>query len=87
MRLTSAVCINHPTNSEVARHGTTESTLKQLRSLMPSRVLTLGEALQIAERQANRLLSLHHVVGPAVPIELITEQPRTASACETSLPD
>ena len=78
--------INHPTNSEVARHGSTESTLKQLRSLMPSRVLSLGEAMQIAERQANRLLSLHHVVEPEVPIELITEQPRIRIEQSDELP-
>ena len=35
-----------------------ESVLKQLRSLMPSRQLTFGEALQVAERQANGLLDL-----------------------------
>lgn len=73
-------------NHRITSDSSTESTLKQLRLLMPSRVLSLGEALQITERQANRLLDLHHVVGPAVPIELITEQPRIRIEQSDELP-
>lgn len=52
------------------------SILKSLRALMPLRQLSLAEARQIAERQANRLLALHGIPGPAVPAEIITELPR-----------
>lgn len=55
---------------------TTRSVLRTLRSLMPTRDLTMSEALQIAERQATKLLTLHEVAAPGVPIEIITEQPR-----------
>jgi Zn-dependent peptidase ImmA (M78 family) len=66
--------------------NTSMSDLKTLRSLMPSRSLTFGEALQIAEHQANRLLSLHQLTAPAVPIEIITEQPRIRVVQSYDLP-
>ena len=62
------------------------SVLKQLRQLMPARVLSYGEALQRAELQAGRLLSLHGVIGPAVPSEIVTELPRIAVRQRTNLP-
>jgi len=43
---------------------------------MPQRTLTFEEALQRAEAQANRLLTLHDVRSYPVPSELVTEQPR-----------
>ena len=52
-----------------------QSVLKMLRALMPARVLTYHEALQRAELQAGRLLALHQITGPAVSIEIVTEQP------------
>ena len=52
---------------------TYESVFRALRALMPSRVLTYAEALQRAELQAGRLLSLHGVAKPAMPIEIISE--------------
>jgi len=55
---------------------TNESVLRTLRSLMPARVLSYAEALQRAELQAGRLLSLHGVRSPGVPIEIVTELPR-----------
>jgi len=55
---------------------TNESVLRTLRSLMPARVLTYAEGLQRAELQAGRLLSLHGVRTPSVPIEIVTELPR-----------
>jgi len=55
---------------------TNESVLRTLRSLIPARVLTYAEALQRAELQAGRLLSLHGVRTPSVPIEIVTELPR-----------
>lgn len=53
-----------------------ESVFKSLRSLMPVRSLSFSEALQRAELQASRLLSLHGVAAPGVPIEIVTELPR-----------
>jgi predicted transcriptional regulator len=55
---------------------TNESVFKTLRSLMPDRVLTYAEALQRAELQAGRLLSLHGVITPAVPLDIVSELPR-----------
>lgn len=52
------------------------SVLKSLRDLMPARVLSYAEALQRAELQANRLLALHEVAAPVVPIEIVSELPR-----------
>ena len=52
------------------------SVLKSLRSLMPTRVLTYAEALQRAELQAGRLLTLHQVTHAPVPVEIVTELPR-----------
>ena len=66
--------------------NTNESVLKTVRSLMPLRVLSYGEALRLAELQANCLLSLHQVSTPAVPIEIITEQPRIRIAQRYDLP-
>lgn len=62
------------------------SVLKQLRQLMPARVLSYNEALQRAELQAGRLLSLHEVTGPAVPSEIVTELPRITVRQQTNLP-
>ena len=53
-----------------------DSVLKSLRSLMPSRALSYSEALQRAELQAHRLLTLHGLTRGPVPIEIVTELPR-----------
>jgi Zn-dependent peptidase ImmA (M78 family) len=66
--------------------NTNESVLRTLRSLMPVRSLNYAEALQVAERQANRLLALHDIHGPAVPIEIVTEQPRISVELSYELP-
>ena len=59
-------------------HGNREdvSVLRSLRTLMPHRVLSYTEALQRAEAQATRLLTLHEINASPVPIEVVTEQPR-----------
>lgn len=73
--------------TNIANHTNTyESVLRTVRSLMPVRVLSYGEALRLAELQANCLLSLHQVSTPAVPIEIITEQPRIRVAQSYDLP-
>jgi Zn-dependent peptidase ImmA (M78 family) len=62
------------TNVENTNEGV--SVLKSLRSLMPARVLSYPEALQRAEAQAHRLLTLHGISHGPVPIEIVTELPR-----------
>ena len=62
------------------------SVLKSLRLLMPARVLSYEEALQRAELQANRLLALHEVTAPIVPIEVVTELPRVRIVQGYNLP-
>src|ERR1700688_2206194 len=52
-----------------------DSTLYQLRKLMPERPLTQFEAYRIAELQANHLLGAAGVDEPGTPDELITGQP------------
>ena len=68
------------TTATTSHRGTSTATetsvLKRVRELMPGRVLTYGEALQRAELQASRLLSLHGVTRPGVPTEIVTELPR-----------
>lgn len=58
--------VTHPTSS-----------LAQVRALMPDRPLSVGEARQVIERQATRLLSLCGIAGPPVPVEeLVSLLPR-----------
>ncbi len=47
-----------------------------LRDVVPLRPLTQNEAYRIAELQANRLLKLSGVEGPAVPNTVITDIPK-----------
>jgi Zn-dependent peptidase ImmA (M78 family) len=65
---------------------TPQSTLALLRALVPKRELTLGEALRIAELQANRLLEHFAIRTDAVPDEIVTELPRIRVERERSLP-
>lgn len=52
------------------------SVLASLRALIPRRPVSFNEALQIAELQANRLLSLTGVSDGPLPSETISELPR-----------
>ena len=52
------------TDNITSANTTNESVFKTLRSLMPDRILSYAEALQRAELQASRLLSLHGVTTP-----------------------
>jgi Zn-dependent peptidase ImmA (M78 family) len=52
------------------------SVLRTLRDLIPPRSLTLDEALQRAEVQASRLLSLQDISFPGVPSEIVTDLPK-----------
>ncbi len=60
--------------------------LARLRALAPNRPITLDEALQLAELQANRLLELSG--GPVVPVptSIITDQPRIRLEHDPDLP-
>lgn len=51
-------------------------TLATLRDLMPPRALTQGQALRIAELQAQRLLEISGVKEPPVPVSVITDIPK-----------
>jgi Zn-dependent peptidase ImmA (M78 family) len=59
-----------------ATQSNSGSVLKSLRDLMPTRALTFDEALQRAEVQASRLLSLQNITFPSVPSEIVTELPK-----------
>lgn len=50
--------------------------LRQLRDFVPIRPLTWVEAVQMAERQATKLLELSAVVAPPVPESVIAKLPR-----------
>ncbi|MHB9149798.1 MAG: ImmA/IrrE family metallo-endopeptidase [Thermoleophilia bacterium] len=52
-----------------------DSVLRTLRDLMPARSLSVDEARQRAEAQANRLLDLFGLTAPAVPCALVSELP------------
>lgn len=54
----------------------TRGTLAILRDVMPPRALTQGEALRIAELQAQRLLEISGVKQPPVPMTVITDLPK-----------
>jgi Zn-dependent peptidase ImmA (M78 family) len=62
------------------------SVLATLRGLIPNRLLTFGEALRIAELQANRLRELLSVNDDAFPTELIEELPRLRVVERENLP-
>jgi Zn-dependent peptidase ImmA (M78 family) len=63
-----------------------ETVLKTLRMLVPQRRLTYSESLRIAELQANRLIELFGLSGPAIPSELVTELPRIHVRLDPAMP-
>jgi predicted transcriptional regulator len=63
------------------------STLAQVRDLAPHRALTPGEARQVLERQATRLLKLSGIAGPPVPVEqIVASLPRIEVRRHADLP-
>jgi len=52
------------------------TTFEDLRSILPKRPLDLGEAIRMAELQAERLLSAHGVSNPPVPELVLSTFPR-----------
>lgn len=63
-----------------------QSVLAMLRALVPNRPLTLGEALRIAELQANHLLRHFQIATVSVPEEIVRELPRIRVIREDGLP-
>ena len=57
------------------RHGE-PSALAALRALVPRRPLHYGEALRVAELQADLLLRLARIKEPPVPIDIVSRLPR-----------
>ncbi len=67
-------------------HHETVSVLACLRALLPSRRMTLSEAMQRAELQAGRLLQLRDVHEPPVLEEVILGLPRIVIEHDPDLP-
>jgi hypothetical protein len=65
---------------------TSKGTIGSLRALMPNRPINLGEALRIAELQANRLRDLTDSQEPAFPDSAITSLPRLTVQAMSPLP-
>lgn len=53
------------------------AVVTRLRDIVPLRPLRYGEALRVAELQAQRFLALAGVTEPSVPEQVITDLPRT----------
>lgn len=62
------------------------NVLAILRGLVPDRHLSYGEALQIAELQANKLKEHFGIDSAEVPTELITELPRITVDYDPDMP-
>lgn len=62
------------------------STLATLRRLLPTRPLSLAEALRIAELQANRLLEVSGVIAAPVPTEIVSLLPRLTLEYDFDMP-
>jgi Zn-dependent peptidase ImmA (M78 family) len=70
-----------------AKETKTRSALTELREQIPQRALTGGEARQVLERQATRLLRLTETLGPPVPIHVLaSELPRVKVKQVADLP-
>ena len=77
----------NPTSLQTSQAKAPEgSVFYELRSLMPKRPLSFVEALERAELQANRMLSLFGIDTPAVPMEIISGLPRIRLRFEYDLP-
>ena len=53
-----------------------QSFIRELRSLVPTRPLTLGESYTLAERQASAALALLDLTQPHVPLDWILDLPK-----------
>jgi Zn-dependent peptidase ImmA (M78 family) len=73
----------HQSHVSAARE---QSVLAMLRALVPNRPLSPGEALPIAELQANHLLRHFRIETSSVPEEIVSELPRIRVIREYGLP-
>lgn len=78
--------MGHPQHNQAFAAARDQSVLSKLRALVPNRPLTPGEALRIAELQANHLLHHFEIETNAVPEEIISELPRIQIVREYTLP-
>jgi hypothetical protein len=53
-----------------------QNIIRELRRLMPTRPLTLGESYDVAEKQANRALILVDIERPQVNLGWVVDLPR-----------
>jgi Zn-dependent peptidase ImmA (M78 family) len=63
-----------------------KNVLRDLRDLVPLRPLSYGEAIRVAELQANRFLEKAELTTPPVPETIISTQPKCAVVRMTPLP-
>ena len=73
-------------NRNLGSRSHEQRVLTMLRGLVPNRPLTPGEALRIAELQANRLLQHFGIETDTVPEEIVSEFPRVRIVREPTLP-
>jgi Zn-dependent peptidase ImmA (M78 family) len=66
-------------------HRTHQSLLAELRSVCPIRTLRLAEAMRIAELQANKLRSHTDADELALPLSVVTKQPRLKVVMDEAL--
>jgi Zn-dependent peptidase ImmA (M78 family) len=64
----------------------TRSALAGLRAVIPTRAMHQGEALRVAELQANRLRQHFDIDCPTLPSDVIFEMPRIAVRVDDELP-
>ena len=74
----------HPSTTQITTGNV--SVLAALRALVPSRRLTLSEALRLAELQAGCLLRLHGIDAGPVSEDVVTNQPRIVIESDADLP-
>lgn len=66
----------------------THSVLATLRSVVPRRAVSFGDALRVAEIQASKLLAVLDQLEPdEVPLELVTSLPRIRIVRDDRLPE
>lgn len=78
--------MQNPQHNHASAAAREQSVLGMLRALVPNRPLTAGEALRIAELQANHLLRHFEIETASVPEEIVSELPRLRVIREGTLP-
>lgn len=78
--------MGHQQHNQGSAGAREQSVLAMLRALVPSRPLSPGETLRIAELQANHLLRYFQIESASVPEEIVSELPRVRVIREDGLP-